>query len=159
MVTPSLSLPMTPMASGSRTPEGTAAEPVGAVRSNAFQYNQIHPHVISLRNDGQLDPHGNIATTTDLLGEIINQDFIRISEGWQRRRLVLYAHGGLVPENAALQRTSEFLEEMLPKECYPLAFIWKSDYWSTLRNILEEATRHRPSSGGPQRRQPGVACL
>ena len=81
-----------------RSPEGTAAGPVGAVRSNAFQYNQIRPHVISLRNDGQLDPHGNIATTTDLLGEIINQDFIRISEGWQRRRLVLYAHGGLVPD-------------------------------------------------------------
>lgn len=130
-----------------RSPEGTAAGPVGAVRSNAFQYNQIRPHVISLRNDGQLDPHGNIGTTTDLLGEIINQDFIRISEGWKRRRLVLYAHGGLVPENAALQRTSEFLEEMLPKECYPLAFIWKSDYWSTLRNILEEATRHRRNEG------------
>lgn len=129
------------------TPGATAAGAVGAVGSNAFQYNQIRPHVISLRNDGQLDAHGNIGTTPELVREIINKDFIRITDGWERRRLVLYAHGGLVAENAALQRVGEFREEMIPKECYPLSFIWKSDYWSTLRNILEEATRHRRSEG------------
>ena len=35
---------------------------VGAVRSKAFVYTDIRPHVISIKNDGQLDEHGDIGT-------------------------------------------------------------------------------------------------
>jgi hypothetical protein len=36
---------------------------------------------------------------------------------------------------------------MLGTECYPLAFIWKSDYWSTLKNMLQDAARRRRPEG------------
>lgn len=120
---------------------------VGAVRSRAFVYNDIRPHVISIGNDGQLDEHGDIGTSADMVREIFQEDFLRITAGWKKKRLVLYAHGGLVGEEAALQRVSDYRKAMLEAECYPLAFIWKSDYWTTLRNMLLDATQRRRPEG------------
>ncbi|MFZ0409413.1 MAG: C1 family peptidase [Cyanobium sp.] len=126
---------------------GPRAGGVGTVRRRSYQYNEIRPHVISIRNDGQLDPHGNIGTTPESVREIIHTDFVRRTSAWQKRRLVLYAHGGLVSQDSALQRLADYRHQMLPREIYPIAFIWKSDYWTTLRNMLEDATRHRRPEG------------
>ncbi|WP_373500609.1 hypothetical protein [Desulfococcus sp.] len=119
----------------------------GAVRSKAYQYNEIRPHVISLKNDGQLDDRGDIGTSADLVREILRNDFPRITDGWKKKRLVLYAHGGLVGEEAAIQRVSDYRKVMVETECYPLAFIWKSDYWSTLTNMLQDAASRRRPEG------------
>lgn len=119
----------------------------GTVRSKAFQYNDIRPHVISIKNDGQLDEHGDIGTSPDMVREILRVDFPRITESWKKKRLVLYAHGGLVGEAAALQRVSDYRKPMLDAECYPLAFIWKSDYWTTLKDMLLDATKRRRPEG------------
>ena len=119
----------------------------GAVRSKAYQYNDIRPHVISLKNDGQLDDRGNIGTSADMVREILRNDFPRITEGWKKKRLVLYAHGGLVGEESAIQRVSDYRTAMLATECYPLTFIWKSDYWSTLKNMLQDAAGRRRPAG------------
>jgi hypothetical protein len=120
---------------------------VGAVRSKAFVYTDIRPHVISIKNDGQLDEHGDIGTSPDMVREIFQEDFLRITAGWKKKRLVLYAHGGLVGEEAALQRVSDYRKATLQAECYPLAFIWKSDYWTTLKNMLLDATQRRRPEG------------
>jgi len=120
---------------------------VGAVRSKAFVYTDIRPHVISIKNDGQLDEHGDIGTSPDMVREIFQEDFLRITAGWKKKRLVLYAHGGLVGEEAALQRVSDYRKATLEAECYPLAFIWKSDYWTTLKNMLLDATQRRRPEG------------
>lgn len=112
-----------------------------------FSYNEIRPHVISIGNDGQLRPTGNIATTPALIKNIFAEDFPRITANWKKPKLVLYAHGGLVGEESAVQRVAEYRKAMLDAECYPLAFIWHSDYWSTLKNMLEDAIRRRRPEG------------
>ncbi|WP_201289089.1 hypothetical protein [Luteimonas cellulosilyticus] len=56
---------------------------------------------------------------------------------------MLYAHGGLVPEQAAIQRVADLRELMLPQQVYPLCFVWKTDFWSTLGNLLRDAVRPR----------------
>jgi hypothetical protein len=124
---------------------GSAA--AGAVRSKAYQYNDIRPHVISLKNNGQLDDRGDIGTSADMVREILRNDFPRITKGWKKKRLVLYAHGGLVGEESAIQRVSDYRTAMLETECYPLTFIWKSDYWSTLKNMLQDAASRRRPEG------------
>lgn len=131
-------------------PESTQSKRVsaaGAVRSKAFQYNEIRPHVISLKNDGLLDDRGDIGTSADMVREILRNDFPRITKGWKKKRLVLYAHGGLVGKDAAMQRVSDYRSAMLETECYPLAFIWKSDYWSTMKNMLQDAASRRRPEG------------
>lgn len=119
----------------------------GTLRTKAYSYNDLRPHVISLGNDGILDPGGNIGTTPELVREIVRQDIPRITNGWKKKRIVLYAHGGLVGEDSALQRVAEYRQPMLDAECYPLAFIWHSDAWNTIKNILEDAAGHRRPEG------------
>lgn len=116
-------------------------------RAKAYAYDEIRPHVVSLGNDGQLRPGGNIGTGPEQVRRIIREELPRISKGWNRRRVVLYAHGGLVSEDAAVQRVAEYRRVMLDAQCYPLAFVWHSDFWSTLGNMLREATRLRRPEG------------
>jgi hypothetical protein len=119
----------------------------GAVRAKAYSYTDLRPHVISLGNDGLLDPQGNVGTTPELVREIVQNDIPRITNGWKKKRIVLYAHGGLVSEDSALQRVSDYRQPMLDAECYPLAFIWHSDAWSTLKDLLDDAADQRRPEG------------
>src|SRR3546814_13001760 len=64
-------------------------------------------------------------------------------EGWKKKRVLLYAHGGLVPEESAIQRVADYREAMLAQQIYPLCFVWKTDFWTTLSNILKDAARPR----------------
>ncbi len=116
-------------------------------RARAYASDEVRPHVVSLGNNGQLRTNGNIGTTAQDVRRVLGEDFERITAGWKKRRLVLYAHGGLVGEDAAVQRVSEYRSVMLEHECYPLAFIWHTDYWSTLKNMLEDAVRQRRTEG------------
>jgi len=117
------------------------------IRAKAYSYTDLRPHVISLGNDGLLDSQGNIGTTPELVQEIIRNDIPRISKGWKKKRIVLYAHGGLVSEDSALQRISDYRLAMLDAECYLLAFIWHSDAWSTIKDVLDDATSQRRPEG------------
>ena len=119
----------------------------GAVRARSYSYEDLRPHVISIGNDGLLDPHGNIGTTPALVQEIVENDMPRIMKSWKKKRVVLYAHGGLVGEDSALQRIADYRPSMLAAECYPLAFIWHSDAWSTIKNLLTDAANHRRPEG------------
>lgn len=112
-----------------------------------YSLSDIRPHVVNIGNDGVLDPRGEIGTTRETVREIFEQDFPRITKGWKKKRIVLYAHGGLVSQESALQVVDEYLKPMLDAECYPLAFVWKSDFWSTLGNILADAARKRRPEG------------
>lgn len=112
-----------------------------------FALSQIRPHVISIGNDGRLNPRGDIGTSVETIREILGKDFPRITQGWKKKRLVLYAHGGLVGQADALQVVSEYRQAMLNAECYPLAFIWKTDYWSILGDLLADAAKRRRPEG------------
>lgn len=125
----------------------TLAAFTASTRAKAYAYDEIRPHVISLGNDGQLRNNGNLATPPEQVRRILHDDFARITNGWKKRRILLYAHGGLVSEDSAVQRVSEYRKAMLDAEVYPLAFVWHSDYWTTLTNILTEALRLRRPEG------------
>lgn len=120
---------------------------LAAATSASFALSDIRPHVISIGNDGVLNPRGDIGTSPQTVREILENDFPRITNGWKKKRLVLYAHGGLVGQADALQLVSEYRKAMLDAECYPLTFIWKTDYWSTLANMLADAARRRRPEG------------
>jgi hypothetical protein len=106
---------------------------------------EVRAHLVSIGNEGALRPEGTFGTSAADVARLVRGDFVSATRGWKRRRLLLYAHGGLVDERSAVQRTSEYLPPLLENEVYPVAFIWKSDAWSTITNILQDAfTRRRP---------------
>ncbi|WP_210474729.1 C1 family peptidase [Pseudomonas chlororaphis] len=131
-----------------RTPLQASSQAKGAVAASSSEtLRKIRPHVISLGNDGAFDPRGDLATTAASVEEIFSVDFPRITAGWTKKRIVVYAHGGLAEQAGAIETVAGYRAAMLQAECYPLAFIWKTDYWSTLGNMLADAARRRRSEG------------
>jgi hypothetical protein len=120
--------------------------PAGA-DSESYAYPDLRPHIISLGNDGRLQDRGTYGTSQDEVATIIGEDLPRITEKWSKRRILLYAHGGLVPESGAVQRLADYRRALLGAEVYPLSFIWRSDLWTTIGNILEDAGRRRRPEG------------
>lgn len=125
--------------------KGAAPGRAGAMRAKSYSYPELRPHIISIGNDGALRDDGIFGTSAAEAEEIIKQDFPRITRNWKKKRLLLYAHGGLVSEESAIQRVSDYRKALLDAEVYPLAFSWKSDAWTTIKNIIEDAhSRRRP---------------
>jgi hypothetical protein len=127
--------------------EGGGTRSAMAAKGSGYTWNDLRPHVVSLGNDGRLRPEGTYGTSAQEVEAIVRSDFPRITARWRKKRLLLYAHGGLTAESGALQRIADVRETLLEHEVYPLAFVWKTDYWTTLTNALKDATRRRRPEG------------
>ena len=124
-----------------------AAHAAVAAQSAAYTYADLRPHVISMGNDGALKAGGTYGSTPADLARIFEEDIPRVTANWDRPRVLLYAHGGLVNEQSAVQRLAEYRPRLLDAQVYPLAFIWRTDFWTTVSNILADAARRRRPEG------------
>lgn len=115
--------------------------------SASYSFADLRPHIVSVGNDGKLKPGGDYGTTADELKRIFTDDMPRVMNPWPVKRVMLYAHGGLVSEGTAVQRLSEYRPALLASGVYPLSFIWHSDFWTTLTNIITDAIRRRRPEG------------
>jgi hypothetical protein len=127
--------------------EASGSRSAMAAKGSSYTWNDLRPHVVSLGNDGKLRTEGQYGTSAADVEAIFRDDFPRITKGWSKKRLLLYAHGGLTTEAGALQRAADVREAHLAKEIYPLSFVWKTDYWTTLSNTLKDAARRRRPEG------------
>lgn len=113
---------------------------------NESSFYQFRSHLISIGNDGHLKQEGTYGHGKNSLTHIINGMDVTINSSekkWNKRRILLYAHGGLVPEESILQRLSDYRETLLSNEIFPVFFMWHSDFWSTVKNILSDALNKR----------------
>jgi hypothetical protein len=117
------------------------------VTMGVTSFREIRPHVVAIGNDGVLRETGPVGNTQEIVRDILTREFPRITAGWQKKRVLLYAHGGLVSESNALLRVENYLAAMLEAQVYPLAFIWRTDFWTTLTNMLQDALRSRRAEG------------
>jgi hypothetical protein len=115
----------------------------GALQTAQFSFQELRRHIISIGNDGRLRTSGTYGTTPADVEELFNVSIPQVTRNWKKPRLLLYAHGGLVDEDGAVQRVQDYLEPLLAAEVYPVAFIWKTDLWTTIRNLLEDGARRR----------------
>lgn len=114
-----------------------------AGQSDAYAFCDVRPHIVSVGNDGHLRPGGTYGTSKEDVKRIFDTDFPTFTQGWGKKRLLLYAHGGLTGEMSAIQRIADYRPVLLENEVYPIAFVWKTDFWTTLKNIIEDALRRR----------------
>jgi len=119
----------------------------GGLITSRLSFPDLRPHIISIGNDGQLHGGGTYGNTAQDIVRLINEDLPQRTANWKKRRILLYAHGGLVPEANAIQRVENYLPALLQAEVYPLAFIWRTDFWSTVTNLLNDALRQRRPEG------------
>jgi hypothetical protein len=119
---------------------------VGGLETAQFSFQEMRRHIVSIGNDGALRTKGTYGTTQADVAEIFNKSIPEVTKNWSNPRILLYAHGGLVDEDGAVQRVQDYLEPLLKAEVYPVAFIWKTDLWTTLKNLLEDAFKRRSPS-------------
>jgi hypothetical protein len=129
---------------------GPGAAVLGSAVSDnpaAYTHDDLRPHIISLGNNGELRTQGTFGSTAQSVQEIFEPYVPKLTAGWKKKRILVHAHGGLVSEPSAIQRVADVREPLLAHEVYPLAFVWKSDFWTTLQNILRDALARRTVGG------------
>ena len=115
--------------------------------SDARTHLELRRHIISIGNKGELKTSDTYGNEEEDVQEIFEYHIPSVTRNWKRKRVLLYAHGGLVNESAAVQRVTDSLPVLLDAGVYPVSFIWHSDYWSTLKAMLEDAVMKRRPEG------------
>lgn len=134
-----------------RFAETTASRIVpGARDSSSYSFFELHPHVVTIANDGSLNTEGTYATSEVEVAEIFrpnNGDIARLTKDWPQKRLLVFAPGGLVNMDTFLQRVSEYRSAFLDAQVYPLMIGWNMDFWTVISGVLQEAFRSRRPDG------------
>lgn len=91
----------------------------------------IRPHAIALRA-GKFIAGDDYSTTPADVDRIFNDHLPKS----KKKKLLIWAHGGLVSQKDALQHVIDHLPGWTEADIYPLYFIWKTDIWTSLRDIL-----------------------
>jgi hypothetical protein len=110
-------------------------------------FPDLQPHIISLGNDGRLRAGGTYGTSKEDVKEIFERIARQSSKPGPPRHLLLYAHGGLTAEDSAIPKVADLRAPLLDVGIYPIGFIWKTDFWSTLKNLLMDAVARRRPEG------------
>jgi hypothetical protein len=121
---------------------GTAAQ-----GTRGYVFCDLRPHIISLGNDGHLRTDGTYGTSEKDVAEIFEHISAKMTEPKGPTRLLLYAHGGLVGEESAIQKVADLRGALLEAGIHPISFIWKTDFWTTLKNILDDGVKRRKPEG------------
>ena len=117
---------------------------VAAGGSRSYMFCDLRPHIISVGNNGLLRTDGTYGTAADDVKEIFQHVADQAAD---RHHLLLYAHGGLVAEDSAIQKVADLRGPLLDAGVYPISIIWKTDFWTTLKNILGDAIAKRRPEG------------
>jgi len=118
---------------------GAADVMSGAFRAGrVISLNEIRPYVIDVGNNGALSDRGDYWTTEQDLKRLFLETIPEQTKGWQKRRVMLFIHGGLNSEDDVAKRIIAYRDVCLANEIYPLHIMWESDWFSSTMNILED---------------------
>ena len=69
------------------------------------------------------------------------------AQGGHKRRLVLYAHGGLVGEELGIEIADRMINWWRQNYIYPVHIVWESDAVTTILACLQHEQEHLPWGG------------
>jgi hypothetical protein len=128
--------------SGRLNASGRISTSAGAALANINWWDKgtAYQHSVVLGNDGHVHRYDKLDGVTRTLQ---NQACV-LPDSWFRqtshdkKRLVLYVHGGLNSEDDAIQRVRAMGRYFMGNGCYPLFLVWKSGLLESIANILAE---------------------
>ncbi len=110
-----------------------------------------YQHSVVLGNDGRVKRY----LTEDELSRTLLHQAAGLPDQWFRtqapsgpRRLVIYAHGGLNREDAAIERARAMGRHYLGNGCYPLFLVWKTGLMESLGHIISDAFGQQKTLAG-----------
>jgi hypothetical protein len=139
------------LADGSGGPARTAR---AAATAQWWDDGIAYQHSIVLGNDGRVNRY----LTQDELTRTLLYQACALPDRWfrtdpvaarsQRKRLVIYAHGGLNSEPDAIARARAMGRFFTGNGCYPLFLVWKTGLLESLGDVVEDAVSAAPRRVG-----------
>ena len=123
-------------------PRRGVAQPRAMSRGAAVD---LKHHVLNMRF-GELSRDGAFQTTASDVAAMADRAAAWIAQG-SGRRLVIYAHGGLVSEALALEQARATAAWWLENDVYPVFCIWESDALSVIWQMIAQQFGQRGSRG------------
>jgi hypothetical protein len=111
-----------------------AAANARAASPLADDLERIRPHVINLRA-GKFIGSGDFSSSTSDVDAI----FTKHLPASKKKKVLIWAHGGLVPEAGALQHVVDHLAGWMEADIYPIYFVWETGIWTSLRDVIKGA--------------------
>jgi hypothetical protein len=114
---------------------------------------RLSKHIVNLGNEGRFSTAGKIRSTPAQV-EGIFENMERQHAAWieegesQKRHILLYAHGGMVSESAALSGAQASLNWWLNNRIYPIYFAWQTGLSETILSQIFDTMKGRLPAGG-----------
>lgn len=130
---------------------------VALAASEVLRNREIAPFIINMGNNGALSNSGVFRTTPDDVRAIVDLQLPRAREAWGLKAdepidVCLYAHGGLVSEQAAALIAAQWIKLLYDRRIFPVFLMWETDFLSTLAGMVKDAVSGADRvSGGIER--------
>ena len=133
------------------TPRGAMNGAAGAVNPDWWDKTTAYRHSVVLGDNGRVNNY----LTQDELARTLQHQACGLPDQWfraqpasSRKRLVLFVHGGLNSEGAAIDRARALGRYFLGNGCYPLFMVWKTGLLESVRNIVAGKMQREPALAG-----------
>ncbi len=134
---------------------GAARARAGAAPASVWDEARAYEHSVVFGNDGRVCRY----LTQDELSRTLLFQACGLPDQWFRdpaspkspdgkKRLVIYAHGGLNKESSAIDRARVMGRYFVGNGCYPLFLVWKTGLMESICNIVTEAFGRQPARAG-----------
>ena len=141
--------------SASASDGADSAGRAGAVNTSLWwSTDQAYQHSVVLGDDGRVSHY----LTEDALSRTLAHQVCELPNAWFRdpahgpldgkKRVVIYAHGGLNSEADAIKRARAMGRHFEANGCYPLFLVWKTGLLESINGILHKQSRQEPALAG-----------
>jgi hypothetical protein len=116
--------------------------------ARAIPLSEIRPYVIDVGNNGRLSESGDYFTTEQDVERLVTEYIPRATQGWAKRRVLLYLHGGLNDEQGVARRVVAFRDVLLANEVYPLHVMWETGAMDAITGMLQDLAAPQDTRAG-----------
>ncbi|MDO8206504.1 MAG: peptidoglycan-binding protein [Gallionella sp.] len=120
---------------------GIEAGAAGAAHANWWNEETAYQHSIVLGNNGRVNHFDKLDGVTRTLQNqacVMPDKWFRDNPQHPKKRLVIYAHGGLNSEASAIQRAQAMGRYFIGNGCYPLFLVWKSGLLESIADVIAD---------------------
>jgi hypothetical protein len=135
------------------TPSSSAGGGAAGAANRAGWWDKAiaYEHSVVLGDNGRVNNYlteDELARTLQYQACGLPDQWFRGQPGEEKKRLVLFAHGGLNSEDDAIARARALGRYFTGNGCYPLFMVWKTGLLESVRNIISSRMSREPALAG-----------